>query len=222
VRTLLAVTRAEDPAISPSSRRRAAVLAVLRAAQERGYVVSRVKLAKLLYLADLRAVETGGDPVSGVEWKWLDHGPFNTVLFDVEDQLAKDQVIRCTVVPFIGGHEKRLALRHDIDLHLSEDEERIIMDIVRELGDLAASSLRDLSYQTPPMIEARADGRGVVLDLETVRPVPRVGRTLTRLRETARGLPEQFDDEGVEDALVVELAELRHGRARANRLIGGP
>jgi hypothetical protein len=58
------------------------------------------------------------------------------------------------------------------------------------------------------------------LDLDTVRPVPKVSRALARLREIARSLPEQYDDDGVEVDLLRELEEMRPGRTRANRLIG--
>jgi hypothetical protein len=218
------VTRVEDAAINPSARRRAAVLAVLRAARSRGYLVTRVKLAKLLYLADLRAVTGGGDPVSGIEWKWLHHGPFDNVLLEIERELDREGVISTeqTFHPF--GHRVRLTLVSDEGPRLPADEERVVAGTVAELGDLAASSLRDLSYQTPPMIEAQAcDNRGVVLDLDTVRPMPEVSRTLARLREIVRSLPDQHDDDGVAEDLLRELEEMRPGRARANRrLIGRP
>jgi uncharacterized phage-associated protein len=209
--------------INPSVRRRAAVLAVLRVARDRGYLITRVKLAKLLYLADLRAVAAGGDPLSGIEWKWLNHGPFNNILLDIERDLDRDGFISTeqTFHPF--GRRVCLTLVSDEGPRLPDDEERVVADTVAELGDLAASSLRDLSYQTPPMIEAQAgDNRGIVLDLDTVRPVPKVSRTLARLREIAHSLPEQYDDDGVEEDLLRELAEMRPGRARANRLIGDP
>jgi hypothetical protein len=223
MRTLGLVSQVVDATTNPSTRRRAAVLAVLRSARDRGYLITRVKLAKLLYLADLRAVAAGGDPVSGVEWKWLHHGPFNNVLLDVERDLDREGFIATeqTFQPF--GRRVCLALVSDEGPRLPADEERVVADTVAELGDLAASSLRDLSYQTPPMVEAQAgDNRGVVLDLDAVRPVPKVSRTLARFRAIARSLPEQHDDDGVTEDLVRELDEMRPGRARANRLIGHP
>jgi hypothetical protein len=207
---------AEDAVLTPGARRCAAVLAVLRAAREHGFTVSRTKVAKLLYLTDLRSVERGGEPVSGVEWKWLQYGPFNNVLFEVERDLVGDRLVECETSGPLGETQVRLV--GDGGPFLPE----LDAELVAELGDLAASSLRDLSYQTPPMLEAKREGRGVVLDLGLVRPLPRVGRTLARLREAARELPEQFDDDGFEEDVLRELAEFRPGLARVNRLIGDP
>jgi len=47
-----------------------------------------MKLAKLLYLADLRAVKELGRPGSGVEWRWWHYGPFSKLLLVVEDDLV--------------------------------------------------------------------------------------------------------------------------------------
>lgn len=224
VRSIRVVSPAEDTSTNSSSRRRAAVLAVLRAARARGFVITRTKLAKMLYLADLQAVQAGEGPVSGVEWKWLDHGPFSYALLDLEDQLAEDEVISSERRSYEFGREVRLTLVNDTGLRLPEDEEQYLVDIVAEMGNLAASSLKQLSYQTPPMLEAVKGGhRGVVLDLDIVRPIPRVRRTLARLREVMREQPEQFDDDGVEDEMVHELEDLAPLRAAANRLmIGDP
>ncbi|WP_131831110.1 type II toxin-antitoxin system antitoxin SocA domain-containing protein [Frankia sp. CcI49] len=183
-----------------------------------------MKLAKMLYLADLRAVQAGEVPVSGVEWKWLHHGPFSNALLDLEDQLVADGVVSSEPRSYAFGREVRLRLVNDTGLHLPEDEERYLIDIVAEMGNLAASSLKQLSYQTPPMVEALKGGhRGVVLDLDIVRPVPRVRRTLARLREVLREQPEEFDDDDVEEEMARELEELAPLRGAANRLmIGDP
>jgi hypothetical protein len=51
------------------------------------------------------------------------------------------------------------------------------------------------------MIEAQAEGnRGVVLDLNLVRPRPKVSRTLARIRAAIRARPEEFADGPAPDA----------------------
>src|SRR4051812_30721320 len=85
---------ARDPVkLAAPPRTVAAYLAVLEAARLQGYVITRLKLAKLLYLSDLSAVREGDNPVSGIEWKWLDHGPFNNVLQFLENDLVRSEVI---------------------------------------------------------------------------------------------------------------------------------
>jgi hypothetical protein len=181
-----------------------------------------MKLAKLLYFSDLRAVSAGDDPITGVEWKWLRYGPFSNALLDVEGQLVDDGIITSDEKVYTFRREVRLALLEDVGLRLPEAEEKFVVDVVREMGDLAPSSLKELSYQTPPMLEAQADGRrGDALDLDLVRPAPRVTRTLAHLHEVMRSLPEQFDDDGVEEDTLRELEEWAPFRAEANRLMMG-
>src|SRR4030095_3928868 len=113
------------------TRRRAAALTVLRAAHDNGYTISRTKLAKLLYLADLAAVQAGRAPVSGVEWKWLDYGPFNIVMYDVERALARAGLVKVTdVIDEVGTREKRLTFLDDRGPRLPPDEEKIVVDMV--------------------------------------------------------------------------------------------
>src|SRR5687767_6630928 len=81
----------------------AAYLAVLEAARIRGIQITRTKIAKLLYLADLRAIEDNRPPVSGVEWKWLEHGPYNNDLLFLENELVSHKVITRQREPFYGG-----------------------------------------------------------------------------------------------------------------------
>lgn len=71
----------------------AAVLALLRAARVDGVIVNRTKLAKLLYLADLRAVEQGLPPGTSVEWRWRHYGPYSDILLRVEGDLERAEVI---------------------------------------------------------------------------------------------------------------------------------
>jgi hypothetical protein len=203
VSMVVAVSPVNGPLLTPGERRRAAVLAVLRAALEHDYVITRTKLAKLLYLADLRAVAAGGEPISGIRWKWLNFGPFNNDLLEIEQQLVQDELVTSVREPWEFGQAYRLSLVGDPAAlpRLAPGEEAVLAAAVREWGSLAASSLKDLSYQTPPMIEAQAEGnRGVVLDLNLVRPRPKVSRTLARIRAAIRARPEQFDDGPAPDA----------------------
>lgn len=66
----------------------AAVLVVLDTAREYGYTVTRTTLAKLLFFADLESVKQGGDPVSGLEWRWRHHGPYDNILLRIEEELV--------------------------------------------------------------------------------------------------------------------------------------
>ncbi|MBO0806369.1 MAG: DUF4065 domain-containing protein [Nocardiopsaceae bacterium] len=196
----------------------AALVALLAAARAQGAVITRTKAAKLLYLADLRAVQALGHLVSGVEWRWLHYGPFSTMLLAVEDDLVSAGVMeRETTENYYGSVEYRLRLAREVPVDVDAQFAVIIEDVVTEYGDLAASTLRDLTYQTPPMQEAqRENARGEVLDLLTGRPVPDVAPALDHLQGILDTLERQ-DDEGDLAGLTEEIADWAPYRASATR-----
>lgn len=53
------------------------VLSLFRVARDQGHLLDRTKIAELLYLADLSAVENGGIAFSGATWRWENYGPFD-------------------------------------------------------------------------------------------------------------------------------------------------
>jgi uncharacterized phage-associated protein len=196
----------------------AALVALLAAARAQGTVVTRTKAAKLLYLADLKAVELLGRPCSGVHWRWLNYGPFSNTLLIVEDDLVTDGIVeRETTENYFGGTEYRLRLLHPVQVDVDEEFAGILEKVVIEYGHLAASTLRDLTYQTPPMLEAQRDGaRGEHLDLLTGRPVPDVAPVLQRFRGVLHRLKPQ-SDEGDMAGLSEEVAEWGPARRSATR-----
>jgi uncharacterized phage-associated protein len=196
----------------------AALVAVLAAARAQGAVITRTKLAKLLYLADLRAVETLGRLGSDVEWRWLHYGPFSKKLLGVEDELVWAGIVnRETTENYYGSVEYRLRLSRPIPIDIDAEFAAIIEHVVFEYGNLAASSLRDLTYQTPPMLEAkREEAHGEILDLLTGHPVPDMTPTLNRFQAVLNRIGPQ-EDEGDLSGLSKEVADWAPHRARATR-----
>ncbi|GAB3428543.1 Panacea domain-containing protein [Flindersiella endophytica] len=177
--------------------------------------MTRTKVAKLLYLADLRAVDELGRPCSGIQWRWRHYGPFSNALLQVEEELVLDGAVQRETCENYWGAEHRLRLHRPEPIEVDEEFAAIIAQVVDEYGHLAASSLRDLTYQTPPMQEAqRENAREGVLDLFEGRVVPDIGATLARFQSAANRLAPQ-DDAGDPDELRRELAEWAPGRARA-------
>jgi uncharacterized phage-associated protein len=196
----------------------AALVAVLAAARAQGAIVTRTKLAKLLYLADLRAVEELGGPRSGVEWRWLHYGPFSRLLLSVENDLVSAGIVeRDSTENYYGSAEYRLRLSREVPVDVDAQFALIIENILLQYGDLAASTLRDLTYQTSPMLEAqRESARGEVLDLLTSRPVPEIAPVLERFQGILDTLETQTD-EGDISGLVDENADWAPYRAAATR-----
>ncbi len=87
-----------------------AMKALLGIAAARNLRMSRMKVAKLLYLADLRSVEHDGVAGSGVVWQWRHYGPFSNSLKRVENALVANGDIEMDVRrTWYGSKEYRLA-----------------------------------------------------------------------------------------------------------------
>ncbi|MET8337641.1 hypothetical protein [Streptosporangium canum] len=194
-----------------------AVLAVLKAARELHVEITKAKLAKLLYLADLDAIESGRTQFSGATWRWDDHGPYDHALIRAEDWVVESELVerRDTRSTEDGSHA--LSLTVDIEDSLDSAYMECVRNVVRLHGGKNAIDLKDLSYETAPMVEAWAGGeRGALLDLNRARRRKQAGVLRERFRSRRGDRPPQEDDPGVGDALRAEFLETRDGLRRAN------
>ncbi|GAA4221611.1 putative phage-associated protein [Streptosporangium album] len=208
----------------PSSPLVSAALAVLKAAREQGFEITKTKLAKLLYMADLRAVEIGSVQFTGATWRWDNYGPYDAALAHTEYELADSELI--------DRNDSRLSddsfgacvltLVVDIEDPLPGESMQIVRDTVRRHGSKSSTALRDLSYKTPPMVEAQAGAeRGVLLDLSRVRRRNQVKALLARAKARRPHRPLQENDPGVGAELLVELMTSTDSIRRANGKVLG-
>jgi uncharacterized phage-associated protein len=212
------------PFSQPPDPLRSSVLALLKVAREQHCKISRTKLAKLLYLADLKAVEDGGTAFSGATWRWRDYGPYDNALLRAEANLVDAELAEREDArgehPF-GSCTLKLVLDGIADPLPSEHME-ILRTIVREHGHQSASTLKRLSYETPPMVEAQAAGdHEEILNLNRVRRAKQARELIARheRRRRARGHP--VSDEGVEADLLSEHEAMVELRRRANSKVLG-
>lgn len=194
-----------------------AVLAVLKAARELELEVTRTKLPKLLYLADLEAVESGRTPFTGATWRWGEHGPYDHALMRAEDWVVESELVERRDDRDVGYASHPLTLTVDIEDPLDAADMECVRDVVRSHGGKSATDLKRLSHETPPLVEAQAGGeRGSLLDLNRARR-RRQMETLLELFRSRRGArPPQRDDPGVGDVLEAEFRETRDSLRRAN------
>ncbi|MEO5920653.1 MAG: type II toxin-antitoxin system antitoxin SocA domain-containing protein, partial [Pseudolysinimonas sp.] len=171
----------------------AVVAVLLSAARTSGFVITRMKLAKLLYLADVRATESLGHAGSGFTWKWLNYGPYDMAIEAVEKGLHDRKIIEHDVTAnYYGSPEHRLRLRFMPQIEVDAAYAEIVGAIVLEYGAHSPTTLKDLTYETPPMLAAQElNIRGVVLDLTTPRPVPDMTDRLAEFNEILRVQPPQ-------------------------------
>lgn len=202
------------------ARTQVATLMLLQAAGRRGLKMTRTSVAKLLYLADLRAVGETGGTGSGVEWRWRHYGPFDNDLLSVERQLVEAESIdRYHGSNFFGSSEYRLVARLVSDSGATSDWFLAYIDeVLDEFGHCSPSTLRDMTYQTAPMIEAQEnDDREGLLDLDERPSVPSFSRVAARLAAARRRLLNDDDDTPVDNARIAdELSAFEPGRRRAN------
>ncbi len=187
--------------------------------------MSRTKVAKLLYLADLRSVNHDGGPGSGVAWQWLKHGPFSDRLLHVENDLvAAGHVTMNRTWNWYGKPEYRLsAAPRSVDLLDESDQFIAHLDaVLAEHGHLSATELKDLTYETEPMLEAQDGGeRGGFLDLGDSAPLPDITGVVGKLQQQLTELESHDEEDGPAPTGCSEelLVPLQTARAEANRIL---
>lgn len=213
------------------NRRARAVFETVRYASEQEFLITRTKLMKLLYLADLRAVDKGQMVRSEANWVWHNYGPFDQALLTVEDDLVSARKIeRTELTTHVGSSYKKLEAIGGVEYEALEGQSEwnckffeILHEVIDDYGALSAKQLTQLAYRTPPMKLAQEDNgeRGVALDISMgSRPSKKVSRrNLARLR-SLRGRREKIrrqSDEGDLNFLEKEVLETANSRSRASR-----
>lgn len=213
----------EGPAYSLDPQSFAAYCRVLEKAEAAKTSITRTKIAKLLYLADLEAVRDGHAPITRIEWKWLEHGPYNNALMFVENELAEQGHLERETVQYStykGTHLRLVKCDHQ---DLTAEAEEHLDEVFEAYGRLGAKAIKDVAYETAPMRAAQEAGaRNVVLDLRLARPrLDRArlqGQYASKLaRDPEDGLPTDVAGESVDEA-TEEHARLR--RRATSELIG--
>ncbi|GAA1431363.1 hypothetical protein GCM10009616_18280 [Microlunatus lacustris] len=208
-----------------------AYLFVLSEASRRSLTITRTKIAKLLYFADLEAASEGEPQVTGITWKWLDHGPYNYALMHGENDLVRQQEISREPVVYPTGAKGYIlhVVREGDRAPAKEAQERLI-EVVEHYGHLAAVTIKDLAYQSAPMLKAQKGGeRGVILDLELARPRVKLNALKAKYRKVLDSVdasPDDDDKSGLDSdeaqADLINVSEsLREARGRANRALLG-
>ncbi|XKK40108.1 Panacea domain-containing protein [Nocardiopsis sp. ARC36] len=192
------------------------VLALFRVARDQGHALNRTKIAKLLYLADLSAVEDGGVAFTGATWRWENYGPFDPAQYRVEDALVAAGIIERTQDPQSACGEVRLRLVEDVDAPLEPAPLTVLGRVLAQHGGKSAARLRDLTYETSPMVQAQSEGeRGVLLDLNRARRRKQYAALKERYRARLADRGPVETDPGAAEDLLSEMAESADIRLRA-------
>lgn len=179
-----------------------AYLSVLEKAAERGFLVNRTKIAKLLYLADLMSIENGHPPVTTIEWSWDNHGPYDESLSSSEKNLVEHKTV-------VSQKYVSPKTKHDgVSLRLgdgatyetpTENDLLWIEKVVAGFGHLSSKQIELMTYKTVPMVKAQKGGvRGVRLDMKKESSPVRLLR-----KEVAQDAQSQKKMLGIMDDMMV-------------------
>lgn len=221
---LLVVLMSTNP-----DRAAASIHALLVLAARRALGMTRTKVVKLLYLADLRCVGATGAARSGVLWRWWHYGPYCQSLRGAEDALVDSGAVeRQSWRLSAYANEYRLAARPDAATELMERSDEFLehLDaVLEEHGHKNAKALTDIAYATAPMLEAQSEGnKDMLLDLDE-QPEPADMNTIkAELAERFAHVPDadmtDVGPDGIPDADEI-VSTFRGNRAYANSLLLG-
>jgi len=134
--------------------------------------VGRTHLLKLVYLADYHFHKLTGKSISTFEYRWYQHGPFDSSFYDDINNLKKETYIEEKEVyfPSCSGY-----VFHDTPHHMAYDELStqdlyILEYIIKTYGKANLQTLLDeVVYKTEPMEElTKRNAFGESLPMEIV------------------------------------------------------
>ncbi|MBV9497214.1 MAG: SocA family protein [Acidobacteria bacterium] len=121
--------------------------------------LDRMKIAKLLFLADRIHLLRYGRPITGDRYVCMEHGPVASVTHDlVNARLSDDPDAEIMNEYFDVGrsrtHPELIAKREpDLDV-FSETDLEVLREVVESFGQKTAWQLRDLAHEYPEIIAA--------------------------------------------------------------------
>ncbi len=189
--------------------------------------MTRTKVVKLLYLADLRCVAATGAARSGILWRWWHYGPYCQSLRSAEDALVNTGAVERESWRLSAyATEYRLRARPNVATDLMQRSDELLehLDaVLEEHGHKNARALTEIAYSTAPMLEAQSEGiKGMLLDLDERPESTDMDMIKAELAERFAHVPDadlsDVGPDGLPDA-VEFIGPFRGNRAYANSLL---
>jgi uncharacterized phage-associated protein len=129
-----------------------------------GRPLTRTKLVKLLYLADLEAFRRVRRPLTGVKWISYYYGPFSQDILHAADQLDGRVLVQQVATQVTGQPYYRYEPLPQAELPALSEGDRGVVDVVLEqYGGMTLPNLIDAVYETEPY--KRTEKLGDPIDL---------------------------------------------------------
>lgn len=115
------------------------------------------KLNKILWMADFRAFEELGEPLTGVRYRKRQHGPVAAAAEAVKQRLSADNAAQVLVSEYYGREQHRLVpLREHQGGVFSQEQLEVVDDVIESLKDFTGTEASNVSHESiawrvPPM-----------------------------------------------------------------------
>ena len=118
-----------------------------------GYIESRTKLVKLIYLADVKAKRELNRTISGVNYVYHFYGPYSPKI--IEKALEMDgEEIKEIYNPLWDRYEYYKG-KKGRRMSLKEEEIKILDSIIKEYDGLSTQKIKEVAYNTKEMRKAK-------------------------------------------------------------------
>lgn len=128
--------------------------------------LTRLRVAKLIYLIDWKAVQETGHQLTNITWSLNQYGPTTETIAEAVN-IDPELTFSETVSNF-GTKKYMLNATPNHKLrpyNLSPEDSYLIDTVINETKNLFWNDFMDHVYETPPVVQAKSYG---VLDLENV------------------------------------------------------
>ena len=140
--------------------------------------VSVTSLMKVLYLIDLVAIKRRNSQISDFQYIRYNYGPFDKKIYKYLEELGKDNIIKeGAEISSTGDEFVTYSINKKNNIYfdkISDDEKKIIDEVLESLEGYGIKALTELTYRTKPMkkigatLENKA-GLNKTLDLTWIR-----------------------------------------------------
>ena len=118
-----------------------------------GFIESRTKLVKLLYLADVEAKNKTGNTITGLTYVYHFYGPYSPQIIETALEMDGEE-IKEIYNPYFERYEY-VKGEQDREIKLTEEEIKVLEEIIEEYGKLGTNDIKERAYQTEPMKTAK-------------------------------------------------------------------